>query len=244
MSIYGCGEPWDTGKGVQVIKHVAMDMDGVLYRGDQPLPGAIETLNTLRQRGVKVAFITNNASRHREELAAKVSSLGFPCDMHEIWGSAYTTARYIARHAPEARVFAVGTSGMVREMHEAGVTVVPTHEGATHVVAGLDMGLTYDKLKHAHYAICRGATFIATNLDATYPDTLTTTTPGGGAIVAALRTSTGVEPIVIGKPQTTGLELVADSWGVGPADIAGVGDRLDTDIAAARAFGCLAVNAR
>ena len=89
---------------------------------------------------MKVAFITNNASRHREELAAKVSSLGFPCDMHEIWGSAYTTARYIARHAPEARVFAVGTAGMVREMHEAGVTVVPTHEGATHVVAGLDMG--------------------------------------------------------------------------------------------------------
>jgi ribonucleotide monophosphatase NagD (HAD superfamily) len=69
-----------------------MDMDGVLYRGDQPLPGAIETLNTLRQRGVKIAFITNNASRHREELAAKVSSLGFACDMHEIWGSAYTTA--------------------------------------------------------------------------------------------------------------------------------------------------------
>jgi 4-nitrophenyl phosphatase len=224
-----------------VIKHVAMDMDGVLYRGDQPLPGAIETLNALRQRGVKVAFITNNASRHREELAAKVSSMGFSCDMREVWGSAYTTALYIAKHAPDARVFVVGTSGMVREMQEAGVTVVPTHEGATHVVAGLDMGLTYDKLKHAHYAICGGATFIATNLDATYPDTLTTTTPGGGAIVATLRTSTGVEPLVIGKPQTTGLELVADSWGVGPADIVGVGDRLDTDIAAARAFGCLAV---
>jgi len=226
---------------VQVLTHVAMDMDGVLYRGDQPLPGAIETLNTLRQRGVKVAFITNNASRHREELAAKVSSMGFACDMHEIWGSAYTTARYLARNAPDARVFAVGTAGMVREMHEAGITVVPTHEGATHVVAGLDMGVTYDKLKYAHYAICRGATFIATNLDATYPDTLTTTTPGGGALVAALRTSTGVEPIVIGKPQTTGLQLVADSWGVGPADIVAVGDRLDTDIACARAFGCLAV---
>jgi 4-nitrophenyl phosphatase len=226
---------------VQVITHVAMDMDGVLYRGDQPLPGAIETLNALRQRGVKIAFITNNASRHREELAAKVSSLGFACDMHEIWGSAYTTARYIAKNAPGARVFAVGTAGMVRELHEAGIIVVPTHEGATHVVAGLDPGLTYDKLKQAHYAICHGATFIATNLDATYPDTLTTTTPGGGAIVAALHTSTGVEPMVIGKPQTTGLALVADSWGVGPADIVGVGDRLDTDIAAARAFGCLAV---
>ena len=224
-----------------MITHVAMDMDGVLYRGEQPLPGAIETLTTLRQRGVRVAFVTNNASRHRQELAAKVSSMGFTCDVDQVWGSAYTTALYIAKTAPDARVFAVGTAGMVREMHEAGLTVVPTHEGATHVVAGLDMGLTYEKLKYAHYAICQGAQFIATNLDATYPDTLTTTTPGGGAVVAVLRTSTGVEPLVIGKPQTTGLELIADTWGVGPADIAAVGDRLDTDIAAARAFGCLAV---
>src|SRR5256712_5016439 len=218
-----------------------MDMDGVLYRGDQPVPGAIETLNTLRQRGVKVAFITNNASRHRQELAEKVSSMGFHCDPDEVWGSAHTAALYIAREAPEARVFVVGTAGMVREMHEAGVTVVPTHEGATHAVAGLDMGLAYEKLKQPHHAICHGAKFIATNLDATYPDTLTTTTPGGGAIVAALRTSTGVEPIVIGKPQTTGLELVADFWGVGPPDTASVGDRLATDNADARAIRCLAV---
>src|SRR5215813_10246419 len=218
-----------------------MDMDGVLYRGDQPLPRAIETLNTLRQRGVKVAFITNNASRHRQELAEKVSRMGFHCETDEIWGSAHTTALYIAREAPDARVFVVGTAGMVREMHEVGVTVVPTHEGATHVVAGLDMGLTYEKLKQAHYAICNGAQFIATNLDVTYPDTLTTTTPGGGAIVAVLRTSTGVEPLVMGKPQTLGIAQIADAWGVGPADIVGVGDRLDTDIISAKAFGCLAV---
>lgn len=224
-----------------MITHVAMDMDGVLYRGDQPLPGAIETLTTLRQRGVKVVFITNNASRHRQELAAKVASMGFTCDADQVWGSAYATALYIARTAPEARVFVVGTASMVREMHEAGVTVVPTHEGATHVVAGLDPGVTYDKLKYAHYAICNGATFIATNLDVTYPDTLTTTTPGGGALVAALRASTGVEPLVIGKPQTAALELVANAWGVGPGDIVAVGDRLDTDIVAAKAFGCLAV---
>lgn len=224
-----------------MITHVALDMDGVLYRGESPLPGAIETLNTLRQRGVRVAFITNNASRHREELAAKVSSMGFHCATEEVWGSAYTTALYIKKHAPDARVLTVGTTGMIRELQEAGLTVVSTHEGATHVVAGLDMTLTYEKLRQAHYAICNGARFIATNLDVTYPDTLTTTTPGGGAIAAALRASTGVAPLVIGKPQTTGLELVADAWGVGPADIAGVGDRLDTDIAAARAFGCLAV---
>lgn len=224
-----------------MITHVALDMDGVLYRGEQALPGAIETLNRLRQRGVRLAFITNNASRHRQELAQKVADMGFACAASDVWGSAYTTAMYIARESPEARVFVVGTSSMVREMQEGGLTVVPTHEGATHVVAGLDWTITYDKLRYAHYAICNGAKFIATNLDATYPDTLTTTTPGGGALVAVLRTSTGVEPLVIGKPQTTALELVAASWGVGPGDMVGVGDRLDTDIASARAFGCLAV---
>lgn len=224
-----------------MIRHVVMDMDGVLYRGDHPLPGAIDTLNALRAKGVRVAFLTNNASRHREELAARMSRLGFACETEDVWGSAYIAALYLSRHAPEARVFLVGTAGMRREMREAGLTVVPTHDGATHVVAGLDMTLTYEKLAHAHYAVCNGATFIATNLDATFPDSPTTTTPGGGALVAALTTSTGVAPIVIGKPQPTGLSLIAASWGVSAGDMAVVGDRLDTDIAAANASGCLSV---
>jgi phosphoglycolate/pyridoxal phosphate phosphatase family enzyme len=218
-----------------------MDMDGVLYRGDHPLPGAVDTLTTLRARGVRVAFLTNNASRHREELAARMSRLGFACATDDVWGSAYITALYLSRHAPDARVFLVGTAGMRREMEEAGVEVMPTHEGATHVVAGLDMTITYEKLSHAHYAICNGAAFIATNLDATFPDGPTTTTPGGGALVAALTTSTGVTPLVMGKPKPTGLSLIAASWGVSAGDMAVVGDRLDTDIAAANAFGCLSV---
>ena len=223
------------------IRHVVMDMDGVLYRGDHPLPGAVDTLNTLRARGVRVAFLTNNASRHREELAARLSRLGFECTAGDVWGSAYIAARYLSRHAPEARVFLVGTAGMRREMEEAGLAVAPTHEGATHVVAGLDMTVTYEKLSNAHYAICNGATFIATNLDATFPDGPTTTTPGGGALVAALTTSTGVTPLVMGKPEPTGLSLIAASWSVPAGRMAMVGDRLDTDIAAANAFGCLSV---
>ena len=224
-----------------MVRHVVMDMDGVLYRGDHPLPGAVDTLNTLRESGVKVAFLTNNASRHREELATRLSRLGFPCATDDVWGSAYIAARYLSRHAPDARVFLVGTAGMRREMQEAGLAVALTHQGATHVVAGLDMTVTYEKLSHAHYAICNGAAFIATNLDATFPDGPTTTTPGGGALVAALMTSTGVTPLVMGKPEPTGLSLIAASWGVSAAGMAMVGDRLDTDIAAANAFGCLSV---
>jgi 4-nitrophenyl phosphatase len=224
-----------------MIKHVVMDMDGVLFRGNVPLPEAVATLHVLHTRGVEVAYLTNNSSHHREELVAKMMRLGMPCTIAQMWGSAYTTARYLTSHAPDARVFVVGSSGMMRELREAGLTLVPTHVGATHVVAGLDRELTYDKLKQAHYAICNGATFIATNLDAALPDSLHTTAPGGGAVAAAIRTSTGVEPVVMGKPQTMGIAQIAAAWGVQPRDMAAVGDRLDTDIAAARAFGCLAV---
>jgi 4-nitrophenyl phosphatase len=229
-----------TEKDGRVIRYVVMDMDGVLYRGKQPVAGACETIQALQQHGVQVAFLTNNASMHRAELVQKLSDLGVPCTMEQMWGSAYTTARYLAHEAPEARVLLVGTAGMAREMEEAGLRVVTTHHEATHVVAGLDRDLTYAKLTQAHYAICNGAAFIATNLDAMYPDSSTTTAPGGGAIVSVLRTSTSVEPLVIGKPQVTGMALIAESWGVGPDAMAAVGDRLDTDIAAAKAFGCRA----
>lgn len=224
-----------------MIKHVVMDMDGVLFRGDTPLPEAVEALHILQSLGVKVAYLTNNSSHHRDELMAKMIRLGMPCTLEQMWGSAYATACYLRTEAPDARVFVVGAAGLRRELQEAGLTVLPTPEGVTHVVVGLDRGLSYDKLRDAHQAICQGATFIATNLDAALPDSLTTTAPGGGAVVAALRTSTGIEPILMGKPQTMGIGQIAAAWGVEAGDMAAVGDRLDTDIAAARRFGCLAI---
>lgn len=223
-----------------MIRHVIMDMDGVVYRGDAPVPGAIETLETLCDQGITVAFLTNNASCHRDDLVEKLLHLGLPCHMDQMWSSAYTTARYLVTAAPDARIFAVGMPGMIREFEEAGLYVTHHYEGATHVVVGLDRDFTYDKLTRAHRAICAGAVFIATNLDVTFPDSPSTTVPGAGALVAALQASTGVAPKVMGKPETTGMSLIADTWGVGPESIIAVGDRLDTDIAAAKAFGCMA----
>ncbi len=223
-----------------MIRHVVMDMDGVVYRGDAPVPGAIETLEALRDQGVEVAFLTNNASRHRVDLAEKLLHMGLPCSVDQMWGSAYTTARYLFKEAPNAKIFPVGMPGMIREFEEAGVKVITDYQEATHVVVGLDRDFTYEKLTCAHRAICGGATFIATNLDVTFPDSPLTTVPGAGALAAALQASTGVAPKVIGKPQTTGIALIANAWGVGPEAIVAVGDRLDTDIAAAKAFGCVA----
>jgi phosphoglycolate/pyridoxal phosphate phosphatase family enzyme len=224
-----------------VIRHVIMDMDGVVYRGEDPVPGAIETLEALRHQGVNVAFLTNNASRHRVDLVAKLRDMGLPCSVEQMWGSAYTTARYLASEAPDAKIYVIGMAGMIREFEEAGLTVIADYEQASHVVVGLDRDFTYEKLTRAHRAICRGATFIATNLDVTFPDSPLTTVPGAGALAAALQASTGVAPQVIGKPQPTAMALIAGAWSVGPESIVAVGDRLDTDIAAAKTFGCMAV---
>ncbi len=224
-----------------MIRHVVLDMDGVVYRGEIPVPGAIDTVQALRQQGVQVAFLTNNASRHRVDLAEKLLRMGLHCDVGEMWGSAFTTARFLATEAPDAKIFAIGMAGMIREFEEADLTMVAASEDVTHVVVGLDRDFTYEKLTAAHRAICNGAAFIATNLDVTFPDSPSTTVPGAGALAAALQASTGVTPLVIGKPQTIGISLIASSWGVGPESIVAVGDRLDTDIAAAKAFGCMAV---
>ncbi len=224
-----------------MIRHVVMDMDGVVYRGDTPVPGAIETMQVLNSHGINVAFLTNNASRHRVELVEKLLHMGLPCHIDQMWGSAYTTARYLSVEAPQSKIFPIGMPGMMREFTEVGLNIISNPDEATHVVVGLDRNFTYEKLTCAHRAICAGANFIATNLDVTFPDSPSTTVPGAGALAAALQASTGVTPKVIGKPQTTGIALIADSWGVEPEAIVAVGDRLDTDIAAAKAFGCVAV---
>ncbi|MCS6831071.1 MAG: HAD hydrolase-like protein, partial [bacterium] len=126
--------------------------------------------------------------------------------------------------------------GIHEELQRVGMKIVtdPEQEGADYVVAGIDRGFTYDKLRRAHYAIQQGAQFIATNRDATYPASGGRIVPGGGAIVA---TCTGVEPIVIGKPNTYSIQLLLQGVGAAPAQAALVGDRLDTDVLVGRSAG-------
>ena len=224
-----------------MIRHVVLDLDGVICRGREPLPGAVETLHELEERGCELAFLTNNSSYHREDLVEKLGVLGYSSRPEQCWGSAFICARHLAVEEPGARLFVLGTEGLVRELEEAGLTVLPDPAGASCVVVGIDWLVTYEKLRQAHQAICEGASFVTTNLDPAYTDSLETTAPGTGALVAALRTSTGVKPVVTGKPGTTGLSLIARQWGARPASMAMVGDRLETDMAAARSFGCLAV---
>ncbi len=219
---------------------VIFDLDGVIYRGDEPMPFAVETVQRLRDAGVMVRFLTNNSALTRQAYVRRLAGMGILSCEEDFMTSAYATALYLQSQGAEGRrVFIVGEEGIHEELRRIGMVVVtdPEEEGADYVVAGIDRDFTYDKLRRAHYAIQHGAQFIATNRDATYPAARGRIVPGGGALVAAIQTCTGVEPLVIGKPNTYSMELLLRQAGV-PADEAVlVGDRLDTDVLVGKRAG-------
>lgn len=219
---------------------LVFDLDGVVYLGETPIPGAIETLRTLEAAGHRIYFITNNSTRSREDYARKLARMGYPIPPERVVTSAYATALHLrARGAEGKRVYVVGENGLREEMRAAGLQVVEDGDPAPadFVVVGLDRTLTYARLERAHREIAqRGAVFIATNRDATYP-TETGTIPGGGSMVAAIEYSTGVTAATIGKPEPYAWELILHLAGATADQALMVGDRPETDILGARRVG-------
>lgn len=223
----------------QAFSRFVLDLDGVVWTGDEPIPGAPETVRSLREAGKRLAFVTNNSSQLPETYAKKLASMGAGGDESEIVTSADATARLLAERVPGLRgrtAFVIGGPGLIEKMRSSGLYLLDDDEGAeaSLVVVGFDSTLTYDKLRAATLAIRAGATFVASNDDPTYP-TPQGQVPGAGSIVAAIRTATGTEPLVAGKPHPQIMELARDVVGGGPALV--IGDRVTTDVLAARAVG-------
>ncbi len=218
------------------------DMDGVLWTMDEPLPQAAEAVARCRRSRAAVFFLTNNSSRSRQSYVEKLARFGIPSTQDDIVTSAHATAIRLAADRPGATVVMIGEAGLRQELSDAGLRVVEYAEGDSvdFVVVGWDRMLSYDKLAQAHGAVVRGgARFIATNRDATYPDAGGRTLPGGGSIVAAVATCTGVEPETIGKPEPYTLNCILDTVGALPGECLVIGDRLDTDIALGRRVGAI-----
>ena len=215
-------------------KLLLLDLDGTVYRGDDPIPGAAETICAARAAGVQVLFVTNRANRPESAVARQLKSLGIACRRDDI----ITTAGAAASHCAEqggGRCFLVGGRGLREAFAARGLESAPDGP-ADWVVVSLDLHFTYAKLARATALVLRGARFVATN-----PDRLITIGdelfPESGAIVAAVREATGVEPTVIGKPSPTLFQEALRTAGCAPGDALAVGDCLDTDIAAAAAAG-------
>lgn len=223
----------------QAFSRFAFDLDGVVWKGDRPIAGAPDTIRTLRDAGKRVAFVTNNSSETAETYAKKLAEMGAGGSPDEVISSADATGRLLDREVPGLRgrlAYVIGGEGLLNAVAGVGARIASGEEGkdASLVVVGWDQGLTFDKLRLATLAVRAGAMFVASNADATYP-AQEGLWPGAGAIVAALRTSTGVEPLVAGKPDPGVFRVARERLGGSPALV--VGDRVETDIMAAHAAG-------
>jgi len=218
------------------IKAVLFDMDGVLYRGRQVLPGAVELLTFLDVRDIRYACITNNASMTPEQYEAKLAAMGIRMPAGLVVTSALATNHYLrATYPAGTRVYIVGMRGL-REALLGDGYFVEDAEAPELVVQGADFEVTYAKLKTAALCIRGGARYIATNPDRTFPSE-EGLIPGAGAIMAALTAATDAEPFVIGKPAPTMFQVAVELLGANQDTTLVIGDRLDTDIAGATGAG-------
>jgi 4-nitrophenyl phosphatase len=211
------------------IKGLIIDMDGVLWRGSEPLPGLAEFFSFMRARGIRFVLATNNSSATETQYAERLASYGAPVALEEIVTSSTATADYLASILPSgSRVYAIGLQGVRDALTQRGF-VLGEEDGAAAVVVGIDWNVTYDQLKTATLLIRAGAKFIGTNPDATYPAP-EGIIPGNGALLAAIETATGVKPIVVGKPEPILYQQALRRLHAPLAAIAALGDRLETDI--------------
>jgi 4-nitrophenyl phosphatase len=209
------------------VRALIIDMDGVLWRGDDPLPGIRDFFALLRERSITFRMATNNASKSPSQYVDKLASMGVEAQADDILTSAVVTAQYIAAIAPGASVYAIG-DGLRQAVIEHGLHL--SQEGtADFVVVGWDPELTYEELAEATLLIHAGSRFIGTNPDRTWPSERGLL-PGNGATLAFLQAATDVEPFIIGKPERPMFEAALSAMGTDAAHTAMLGDRLETDI--------------
>ena len=236
------------------VRLVIFDLDGVVYRGAEPVPGAAALVAFLHERGVAVRFATNNSMVARAGYVERLGAMGIATGVDEIVTSTSATIEYLRRHAPGVRsVLAIGADGMRDELEAAGydVTMAGDAAGVDHaggplarrfdaVLVGLDPSVDYRRLAAAMRAVADGARLIATNADARYP-TAEGFLPGAGSIVAALATATGVVPDVIGKPAPAMFVAILEESGVPSGEAVVVGDNPDADVVGASRAGIASI---
>lgn len=211
------------------------DLDGTLFRGDEPIPGAAEALARLRAGGRGIRFLTNNSSQTRDTYVAKLNRLGFEAFPHEVYSSAIGTAAYLLQENLNS-AFVVGEPGLKETLSAAEVQVTDDQPAA--VIVGICKSFSYDLMSQAMQHIRDGARFVATNTDPTYPMEGGRFIPGSGSLVAAVKTCAEVEPFVVGKPNPFLVDLILRDAQVAPSHALVVGDRMDTDIESGVRAGC------
>jgi NagD protein len=231
------------------IRHVALDMDGTIYRGGTLFPYTVPFLGRLKEMGIGYSFLTNNPSKSVADYLKHMQEMGLPATPEELYTSAQATITYLKAHHPRAtRLFILGTPSMTGEFEKAGYasTADDPSDEPDAVVVGFDMTLAYPRLCRAAWWIHCGKPYVATNPDWVCPTDQPTILVDCGSICAMLEKATGRKPgATLGKPQPEMLDGILDAHRLHPFEVAMVGDRIYTDMMMAHkanAFGVLVLS--
>lgn len=209
-----------------------IDLDGTMYRGTEKIEEAPIFIEQLRKSGQDFLFLTNNSTKRPEDVAHHLASFGIEVGPETVYTTSMATADFIHNRQANAKVYMTGEVGLKSALEEVGCQIVTTEEEAKEadfVVIGLDREITYEKLALASLAVRGGATYICTNGDKALP-TERGLLPGNGSIASVITTSTGVQPIFIGKPEALMINLILEEKGLQKEDLLMIGDNYDTDI--------------
>jgi NagD protein len=204
-----------------------IDMDGVIYRERQLIPGAERFIGSLIDRGIPFVFLTNNSQRTRRDVAMKLSRMGISVDESHIFTCAMATARFLAAQKPGGTAFVIGEGGLTQALHKNGYAIVD--DEPDYVVVGEGRTFNMEIIEAAVRMILRGSRLIATNIDPNCP-TSHGLRPGCGAIVAMLETATGLAAFSVGKPSPVMMRAARKELGLATDETIMIGDTMETDI--------------
>lgn len=212
-----------------------IDMDGVIYRGSELIPGAIEFVDLLNDKDVPYMFLTNNSQRTPMDIATRLQRLGFQVSQDHVFTSALATATYIAQHKPQGTAFVIGEGGLLNALDRVGIAIID--HNPDFVVVGEGRTITLESIEKAVQMVINGAKLIATNLDPSCPTQDGGVRPGCGAFVKMVEEATGIKAFSPGKPSPVIFRAARKHLGLSSGETIMVGDTMETDILGGNQLG-------
>jgi NagD protein len=216
------------------MKGYLLDMDGVIYRGSEPIPGAAEFIRHLQDDSIPYLFLTNNSAFTALDVVVKLRKFGIDTTVEHVYTSAHATAEFVHKQRPNGTAFVIGEGGLLGALNDVNYAISRDHPD--YVIVGEGRVLNFEMAEHAHRCIANGAQLISTNSD-TWCPTDSGPRPGCGAIVAMLESATGRKAYHVGKPNPLMMRAARKRIGLATDDVIMVGDTMETDIRGATDLG-------
>src|SRR5258708_9865921 len=216
-------------------KGFLIDMDGVIYKGSEPIPGAVEFINNLREKGYPFLFLTNNSQRTNRDVCYKLRKMGFNVNDEDIFTCGMATAQYLATRKVNGTAYIIGEGGLLTELHNVGYSIVDDHPD--YVIIGEARTIMLESVDKAINMILNGSKLIATNLDPNCPVGNGKYRAGCGAFVAMVEFATGIQAFSVGKPSPIMMRMGRKLIGLSTDETIMIGDTMGTDILGAGSMG-------